>query len=148
MKNNTEIMKKIILTLALLIFSCTAWNAAAQNQDTDYKKELRHFLLQSGSVASFDTIIDQVIPLMAGSLSEASIEEIRSRSYDELVDLMLVLYQENISLEDLKAYNKFFQTPAGKRIAAAQPQVVQASMQIGQAWAGKLQQIIQEVMAR
>lgn len=140
-------MKKLILVLALLTFTISAGTVSAQTPN-DYKKELRSYMIRSGSMASFDTIIDQIIPLMSGNLSDADMEEIRTRAYDSLVDMLLPSYQNLISLEDIQALNNFYQTPAGRRISAAQPQLLQASMVVGQQWGTKLQQIIQEVMAR
>ena len=137
-------MKKIILTLALALFGFGVMQTAAQ----DYKTELQTYVKNSGSLGAFDQVIDQMTAMMGGQLNDEQKAEIKTRAVDSLVDLMVPMYQEAISLDDLKAYNQFFETPAGKRIAEAQPKMVNASMQLGQQWAGQLQQIIQDVMTR
>ena len=57
---------------------------------------------------------------------------------------MVPVYQKSISIADLKEINKFYQTPVGKRISAAQPKILNESMQVGQIWAMKVQGIFQE----
>lgn len=134
----------MILVLMLAVFSFGVMQASAQ----DYKKELTTYIRNSGSMGAFDQVIDQMTAMMGGQLNDAQKTEIKSRAIDSLIELMVPLYEKEISLGDLKEYNKFFETPAGKRIAEAQPKMVNASMQLGQQWAGKLQQIIQDVMVQ
>ena len=140
-------MKKMFLVLILTVFSFGTWQLNAQvNQE--YKKELQSYLKNSGSVAAFDQIIEQMTAMAGGQLNDVQKAEIASRSMDALVDLMVPLYQSEIALDDLKAFNGFYATPAGRRIAVAVPKITMASMQVGQQWSTQLMQIIQEVMVK
>lgn len=135
-------MKKLIFLVAIAtscIF-CSAVNAQTNNDA--YKQELRAYMETSGSSAAFETAINQMF-MMTGGIPTEKKAEIRTQAFDKLVDLMAPVYQKNITLEDLKAINKFYQTPAGKRIAAAQPKIAVESAQVGQQWGMWLQSAIQ-----
>lgn len=140
-------MKKIIFTALAALFSLGFFQVNAQ-VNSEYKKALQTYMVNSGTMNSLGQVLDPMMAMMGGQLTEAQKEEITSRSIDALVELMVPVYESEISLDDLKEYNKFFETPAGRRISAAQPKMVTASMQASQQWAAKLQQIIQEVMTR
>ena len=57
---------------------------------------------------------------------------------NDLIEQIVPLYDKYYSLDDLKAANAFYQTPAGQRILAVTPQLMHASMQVGQAWGQKI----------
>ncbi len=57
---------------------------------------------------------------------------------NDLIEQIVPLYNKYYSLDDLKAANAFYQSPAGQRILAVTPQLMHASMQIGQAWGQKV----------
>lgn len=138
-------MKKLIFTIAIAIGCLCSTALRAQNNADSYKQELRTYMESSGSMASFDTMVNQLF-LMAGSVPAEKMAEIRKQAFDKLVDLMTPVYQKNITLEDLKEINKFYQTPAGKRIAEAQPKIAVESTQVGQQWGMWLQSAIQSAV--
>jgi hypothetical protein len=57
---------------------------------------------------------------------------------NQLVEQIIPLYDKYYSLDDLKAVNTFYSSPAGQRMLAALPQITRESMQIGQAWGQKI----------
>lgn len=135
-------MRKIIIVIAIAIGCMVSTTMKAQNTEDAYKKELRTYMESSGSTASFDTMVNQLF-MMAGNIPAEKKTEIRKQAFDKLVELMAPVYQKNISIEDLKEINKFYQTPAGKRIAEAQPKIAVESTQVGQQWGMWLQSAIQ-----
>jgi uncharacterized protein len=52
----------------------------------------------------------------------------------ELLERIIPVYDKYYSLEDLKAVNAFYESPVGQKVLSTLPQVMQESMQIGQAW--------------
>jgi hypothetical protein len=52
----------------------------------------------------------------------------------KLLDKMVPLYDKYYSLDDLKALNAFYQTPAGQHLLQNQPLIMKDSMSIGQDW--------------
>jgi len=101
----------------------------------------------SGSLGSFEPVISQVTAILGGAVTDRQKEEITRRSVDALVEMFTPVYEKEVSLEDLNEMNEFYQTPAGRRIAAAQANMVNNFIQAGQQWSMRVQQNIQEVMA-
>ncbi len=60
-----------------------------------------------------------------------------------MIDKLMPIYDKHYTLEDLKAVNAFYSTPAGQRLLTSMPEVMQESMAVGQAWG---QQAAQDVM--
>ena len=56
----------------------------------------------------------------------------------ELIEKIIPVYDKYYTLEDLKAVNAFYESPAGKKILSTLPQVMQESMKIGQEWGAKI----------
>lgn len=54
--------------------------------------------------------------------------------YDELLDIQARGYASVLNKDDLQAVGTFYATPAGRRMAAAQPQLAQAQMMGMQQW--------------
>jgi len=53
---------------------------------------------------------------------------------EEMVDMIVPIYDQNLSHEDIKEAVKFYDSPAGRRISGALPTINQQSFQAGQAW--------------
>ena len=53
---------------------------------------------------------------------------------DELITLMMPVYDKYLSLEDLKAVNAFYQTPAGKRLAEKTHLMTAEGFEVGRKW--------------
>ena len=56
----------------------------------------------------------------------------------QLVDSIAVVYSREISLEDLKSLNTFFQSPVGQRYAKAQTPIQMETKEIAQRWGLRL----------
>lgn len=135
-------MRKIIIVIALAIGCLCSTTVSAQNNDEAYGKALRTYMESSGSIASFEAAINQLF-MMAGNVPAEKKSEIRTQAFDKLIDLMTPIYQKHISLQDLDAINRFYQTPEGRHIAEAQPKIAVESTQVGQQWGMWLQSAIQ-----
>jgi hypothetical protein len=58
--------------------------------------------------------------------------------FSELTDEVARLYATNFSEQELKDILAFYKSPAGQKLLAQQPKVVDASMKFAQDWANKL----------
>lgn len=66
----------------------------------------------------------------------------------ELVDLLVPVYTEAFTAQDLQGLLVFYRSPIGRRYIQASPQLIQASMQVGERWGITLgQQVAQEMEA-
>lgn len=107
--------------------------------------------------------MDAVIPVMMGQMKKmimhqskgktAEVEEIFKRTMqrfgdkkNELIDQIAALYATEIPIEDMKALTAFYSSGPGARFVAKQPQLIQKSAMLGQAWGRKIgQQIFGEI---
>jgi len=53
---------------------------------------------------------------------------------DDFISRLVPVYAQYYSLDDLKAINAFYQTPAGQHMKQVQPQITGASMLVGRQW--------------
>ena len=57
---------------------------------------------------------------------------------NELLEKIIPLYDKYYTIEDLKAVNAFYGSPAGQKVLSTLPQIMQESMKIGQEWGAKI----------
>jgi hypothetical protein len=96
--------------------------------------------LIAGVVEQAKLLFLQQNPALAKDLNEIA-NKIRTDlapRFAELSDEMARLYATNFTEPELKAILVFYQSPAGKKLLAQQPAVVDASMKFAQDWANKL----------
>jgi hypothetical protein len=144
---------KRAVRLAAVAIALASFAPAAHSQQPSAAalataKELIAF---TGSAAVFD-------PLIAGVVEQAKLlflqqnlalgkdlNEIAGKlrtdlapRFVELTNEMALLYATHFTESELKAILAFYQSPAGKKMLAQQPTVVDASMKFAQNWANKL----------
>ena len=136
-------MKKFILA-AVLLFGCLfTMEVKAQNQD-EYRTVLTKYMTVSGTLASYDAMFDMMFQSMPMPAEKQT--AIRTKATARLIELLQPVYQKHLSLEDLEAALAFYETPAGKRIQAAQKPMMEESMKIGHSFGMELQQMVMDAM--
>ncbi len=144
---------KRAVRLAAVTIALTSLGPAAHSQQPSATalataKELISF---TGSAAVFDPLIAGVVeqakllflqqnPALGKDLNEIAgkLRTDLAPRFVELTDEMALLYATHFSESELKAILAFYQSPAGKKMLAQQPTVVDASMKFAQNWANKL----------
>ena len=53
---------------------------------------------------------------------------------DDLIDLIVPIYDKHLNQGEVKAIIKFYESPAGKKLTSVLPQITQESMMAGQKW--------------
>ncbi len=143
-------MKKLF---AVCLLALCAITASAQTQVTDaYRAEVKNLLeatqaqamMEEMMVAMFNNIMQQSGVQVPANFD---VKKFAKEASSEFMKLTLndyaELYSKHFTLEDLKAVNAFYQTPAGKKFAAASPVLTAEGAQIGAKYAPKLIEIIQ-----
>jgi hypothetical protein len=62
---------------------------------------------------------------------------------DDLVTLLAPVYEKHLTEADLNEVIKFYNTPAGKKLAQKNPAIMQDSMVAGQTWGMKVAEKVQ-----
>ena len=134
-------MKKISILFVLLAIGSQSF---AQSK-TSYPSTLKKMLQVAGTEATFSVAIKQMIGMFKEQKSEvpdsvwnAFEAEFANTSLDELVAMLVPVYEKHLSEKDLQEMISFYQTPVGKKYAEKSPFIMQESMQVGQQWGMKV----------
>ena len=118
-----------------------------------FGETLKKMFEVSGSVESYKTVVTQMLGMFKQEEPDIPEEiwndlegEFLKTSIQDLVDMLIPVYQKHLTKEDLDKIIEFYQTPVGKNFASKTPIIMQESMQIGQQWGMKIGQKIQEKM--
>jgi hypothetical protein len=140
-----------ILAIAAVALAVSSPGAFAQQPSAAAIASGKELVAITGATALFN-------PLIAGVIEQAKILYLQqnpalSKDLNEIADKMRVdlaprlseindevakLYAANFTDQELKAIIVFYQSPAGKKLLAEQPKVVDASMKYAQTWANTL----------
>jgi hypothetical protein len=138
---------KIAVLLFSLICALTLKAEITPEKRTEIDKLLR--------LTGMEKLMDQMKGQMIGSLKSsitgapAGFWEKFSTKMDtrELIEKIVPIYDKYYTIDDLKAVNEFYSSPAGQKILGTLPQVMQESMKVGQAWGQKISQQASEEAA-
>lgn len=127
---------------ALLVAAMASPALAEKTGDPKKQADIRKLLNLTGAGSLGKQVATQLIDSFRKSFPNAPAafwddfaKEIKP---EELIDLVVPVYDRNLSHDDIKAIIKFYESPAGKRFAAKLPDITQESMAAGQQWGQKL----------
>jgi uncharacterized protein len=106
------------------------------------EKTIRLLLETTGSGTLGKQMIQQLLPAMKimapNATEEFWVEFMKEVNPDDIIALSVPVYQKHFSEEDLLETIAFYKTPAGQRLIAKLPTVVQESTLVGQQWGQEL----------
>lgn len=135
-------MKKHLsfLTLSLII---SVFSFA--QTDADYATSLKKMFRASGTEESYQAAIKQMFtmfkeqsPNVKASVWDEYENEFLHTSINELVEMLVPVYKKYMSIDDLEAMIKFYETPVGQKYAKSTPLIMRESMEIGQKWGERI----------
>ena len=133
-----NIMKKIIITFVLLI----SFNFV-QSQE-NYKSLVVDFMSAQGQFETFNATIDQMASMMALTLDDSEKELLSKEVMGSLVDLLVPIYKNHFTEQDLKEAIELYKTPIGKKISEKTPIIAQETMQASMQWGMELAEKMQK----
>jgi hypothetical protein len=136
-------MKKTIVILALIVtfFTC-------HSQNESYKDVLLEYMEVQGSLDSFNNSIDQMSQMMGGQIEADKLKPIMDEMFLSLVDALVPVYKNHLSIQDLKDGIEMYKTPIGKKIAQKTPLITQETMNVSMQWGMEFSSKIQELMQK
>ena len=138
---------------ALVVAAMVAFGPTAHSQQPSAAAmaTARQLIAATGATTVFNPLIAGVVeqakllflqqnPGLAKDLNEiaAKLRTDLAPRFGELNEEMAKLYATSFTEQELKAILVFYESPAGKKLLAQQPNVVDASMKFAQDWANKL----------
>lgn len=138
-------MKRLVLVLATAV-ALTVSFVPAQAADEKHEE-----IVKMLKITGVEKMMTQMVSQMVSTFKskETGVPDAfwtkleASLDAKGMIEKLIPVYDKHYSLEDLKAVNAFYSTPAGQHLLASMPEVMQESMAIGQAWG---QQAAQDVM--
>jgi hypothetical protein len=138
-------LRPLALALAVAAFAPPLAASAAPpapSAENAKTRDIRRLLVLTGSgnlgkqvatqlIASFQ----KAIPDVPASFWEEFAKEIDA---NELVELIVPIYDRHFSHDEVKAIIAFYESPAGRKLVSKLPEITQDSMGVGQAWGQKL----------
>ena len=132
-------MKKLLLTFAVLFVA-----QVALAQDT-FKADVVKYLQMSGQRATFEKLTSQYAQNVPAE-KQADFKKELNASLDDLMSKMADLYMTEFTHEDIKAFIKFYETPAGKKLTAKSDVLYDKGQAVGQEWGMGFQGILMKYM--
>ena len=136
-------MKKPIVILVLIV---TFFTSHSQNES--YKDVLLEYMEVQGSLDSFNNSIDQMSQMMGGQIEADKLKPIMDEMFLSLVDALVPVYKNHLSIQDLKDGIEMYKTPIGKKIAQKTPLITQETMNVSMQWGMEFSSKIQELMQK
>jgi hypothetical protein len=99
-----------------------------------------------GQFETFNATIDQMASMMALSLDDSEKEMLSKEVMGSLVDLLVPIYKNHFSEQDLKDAIELYKTPIGKKISEKTPIIAQETMQVSMQWGMELAEKMQKFM--
>jgi uncharacterized protein len=115
-----------------------AASVASGQVSREKEREIRKLLEITGTTKAMPQMMDQMMAEFRKALPNVPPEffdDFRKEiNFDELVSLIVPVYDKHLSLEDIKAANAFFATPAGKHFAEKMSVMSTEGFEVGRQW--------------
>jgi len=122
---------RALFALALLV-------ATPAFAETPKEKDIRKLLAMTGAGAMGAQVMHQMIEPFKKAMPNVPpsfwAEFAAEMKPDELVEKLVPVYDKHLSAQELKDIIKFYESPSGKKLLAAQPAIMQDSSVVGQEW--------------
>jgi len=142
-------MKRSTLAAALALLCLTVAAhaqkpAPASSEQASLDRDVRHLLDLSGTSKLAQQMITAMIPSFKQMAPDAPAgfwdEFAKGVDPQELVEMVVPIYKQHLSHDDIRGAIAFYESPAGKHLVANQPAILQDSMAAGQQWGQRLSQ--------
>lgn len=117
-------------------------DAKKDGKMSEKEKDIRKLLVLTGSAKLGKQVIDSMIvnyrkamPQVPGAFWDDFQKEANAEA---LIELIVPIYDKHFTHEDIKGMITFYETPLGKKMTAAMPQITQESMAEGRKWGMQL----------
>lgn len=137
-------MKKNHLITSLLIL--TSLGVSYSQNNAGYRESLKKMFEVSGSEEAYKSVIRQTFVLLKqrpdvpAEVWDGLEQEFMKTSLEDLVTMLVPVYEKHLTQGDLEKLIEFYQTPVGTKFAEKTPMIMQESMHAGQQWGLKIGQ--------
>lgn len=143
-------MRNLLASIGVI---CVLGGGLAHAQESQKQKDIRKLLKMTGSGELGTQVMTQMIGSMKKMMPNVPekfwTDFMKEVHTDELVDLIVPIYDRNLTHEDVKELIKFYDSPTGKKFVAVLPKITQESMVVGEKWGRELaQRMLQKLQSQ
>jgi uncharacterized protein len=137
-------MRTVLATIGVLCMlgGAVAAQESQKQPETQKQKDIRKLLKITGSGELGTQVMSQMIGSMKKTMPQVPekfwgdfMKEVHT---DELVDLIVPVYDRNLTHDDVKELIRFYESPTGKKFVSVLPKITQESMVVGEKWGREL----------
>jgi hypothetical protein len=136
-------MKKFLILFVLLFSFSNIYS-----QEKIYKEVLLEYMKAQGSYQTFSSTIDQMSKLLEAQIDNDKLEPLMEEMFSSLIDDLVPIYQNHLSIQDLRDAITMYNTPIGKKISEKTPLISSESlgvtMSLGMKFSTKIKELIEE----
>jgi len=125
-------------TLLAAIGVICVLGGAVRAEETQKQKDIRKLLKITGSGELGTQVMGQMIGNMKKAMPQVPdkfwADFMKEVHTDELIDLIVPVYDRNLSQGDITELIKFYESPTGKKFVSVLPKITQESMVVGEKW--------------
>jgi uncharacterized protein len=133
-------MKKLFFTIAFIAIA-----QFGNAQDSEFKKEVLKYLEVSGQSSNIRTALKEVSKGVPAEKQAAFTIELDAAIQD-LMSKTADMYMTEFTQEEVKAFLKFYNTPAGKKLTSKSDVLTEKGQLVGKAWGEGLQSMMAKYM--
>ncbi len=131
-----DCMKRIAALIMFIALFCASAGLAAA--ETEKQKDIRKLLELTNSAQLGIQVMNQMIDQMKGMVKDVPPqfwEDFKKEvNPNEMVNLVVAVYDKYLSQEDVREMIKFYNSPTGRKLISVQGQITMESMTAGQQW--------------
>lgn len=132
-------MKKFVVAFAFVLASQVGFAQDA------FKADVKKYIELSGANSQVDVAKNQVLSMIPEAKQAAFLKEFEA-TLPSYFDKITEVYMQEFTHEDIKKFNEFYQSPAGKKLSSKAGVITEKAMAAGQEWGGQLQGILMKYM--
>ena len=148
-------MKRLFFILAFALGTWGITHAQTAQVSNEYTAALQKMLEVSNGLDATQQVMTQLFAVFKSQFSEVPAEfwdrlqkEMSASMEKDFVGMLAPIYQKYLTLEDMKAIIAFYESPAGKKLAASQTGIATESFQIEQKWGEQIGLKVQEQLKK
>ncbi len=134
----------LLLSMALARPVMAGPDDAAAPEETEFRQDIRKLMVLTGAGDLGTQVMKQMIDMFkqtyVGVPDEFWDRFLEQAGGDELVELVIPIYERHLTHEDVKGLIAFYESPLGRKLVSKQPLIMEESMLVGQEWGAKLGQ--------
>lgn len=133
-------MRTVLATIGVLCVLGGAARAQSTSRppETQKQKDIRKLLKITGSGELGTQVMGQMIGNMKKAMPQVPekfwADFMKEVHTDELVDLIVPVYDRNLTQGDVTELIHFYESPTGKKFVSVLPKITQESMGVGEKW--------------